>query len=160
MGGLVGCWSAGGAPHGPLGSPADLALERPADNSFCYVCHLNFKADTLAERHKVAGVGCMYCHGNSDDHSADEDGLTPPEVMFRPDKINPACMTCHNGHRRKYRSAPAVVLKSAPATPCTGCHGDHRLAVRTRRWDKTTGKLIYDDGVRMIDHVPNGDSCP
>ena len=32
---------------------------------------------------------------------------------------------------------------------CTDCHGSHRLEVRTRRWDKDTGKLIESDGVSM-----------
>ena len=34
---------------------------------------------------------------------------------------------------------------------CTDCHGQHRMKVRTRVWDKETGKLIKDDGVRMMD---------
>ncbi len=37
---------------------------------------------------------------------------------------------------------------------CTDCHGEHRLKVRTRRWDKETGKLVSDDGVRMMEENP------
>ena len=34
---------------------------------------------------------------------------------------------------------------------CSDCHGEeHRLKVRTRIWDKKTGKLLKDDGVRMM----------
>ena len=34
---------------------------------------------------------------------------------------------------------------------CTECHGEnHRMEVRTRKWDKKTRKLISDDGVRMM----------
>jgi hypothetical protein len=33
---------------------------------------------------------------------------------------------------------------------CTDCHGEHRLTIRTRQWDKNTGKLIEDDKVRMM----------
>ena len=33
---------------------------------------------------------------------------------------------------------------------CTDCHGDHRLKVRTVRWDKHTRKLIADTAkIRM-----------
>ena len=32
----------------------------------------------------------------------------------------------------------------------TQCHGKHQIKVRTRVWDKGTGKLISDDGVRMM----------
>jgi hypothetical protein len=27
---------------------------------------------------------------------------------------------------------------------CTDCHGSHKLKVRTRMWDKETGKLIME----------------
>jgi hypothetical protein len=31
------------------------------------------------------------------------------------------------------------------AKVCTGCHGKHRLAVRTRVWNKETGKLVKEN---------------
>ena len=44
----------------------------------------------------------------------------------------------------------SVMAETDPVKACcTGCHGEHRLSHRTRKWDKTTGELIKDDGVRM-----------
>ena len=50
----------------------------------------------------------------------------------------------------------AIMSVSEPAfgavmNSCTDCHGMHRMAHRTRRWDKITRKLIKDDGVRMME---------
>lgn len=135
--------------HPPMWVPP--AKEQPADNSFCYVCHLNFKNEELAQRHKQAGVGCMDCHGYSDDHSSDEDNVTPPEIMFPEEKIDSSCLKCHDPDRA---GSPAGQDQAAMGTVnsqrhCTLCHGEHRMAIRTRLWDKATGKLIFDDGVRM-----------
>jgi hypothetical protein len=47
-----------------------------------------------------------------------------------------------------------VAATLRPAIACTECHGEHSLKVRTRQWDKLTGKLIADDGVRMVDTRP------
>ena len=125
----------------------------PDDNFFCYVCHVNFKTERFVVHHAKAGVGCSKCHGFSDDHSSDEDGLTPPEKMFTKVRVNEHCLECH----REYKKTGVVCVYGTPgphqvveAKFCTDCHGDHRVTVRTRRWDKDTGKLIYDDGVRMI----------
>ena len=136
-------------PHEPLGSPIEIAAAGPADNSFCYVCHLNFKKETLAQSHRPSGLGCASCHGYSDKHSSDEDGVTPPEVMYAQGKVNPSCVKCHNGYGTFAAAAEQAMWKASAKQYCTDCHGEHRLAVRTRRWDKVTGKLVYDDGVRM-----------
>jgi hypothetical protein len=136
-------------PHGPLGSPIDMAADGPADNSFCYVCHVNFKNETMSKCHQKSAVGCMTCHGFSDNHSSDEDGLTPPQIMFPKQKVNASCIRCHNGYMTLDAPAQEALLKGSSQKYCTDCHGEHRQAVRTRRWDKATGKLIYDDGVRM-----------
>jgi len=143
-------------PHGTMASPDPN--DEPADNSFCYVCHVNFKKEPLAEQHRKAGVGCMDCHGFSDDHSADEDGVTPPNVMYPPDRINPSCMKCHQpGGSKAVRAGTIDPRRDAvPHGICTTCHGAHRLVVRTRRWDKVSGKLIHDDGVRMTHGADGG----
>ena len=144
----VACPDGGGMDPGG-GAHAGRAA---ADNSFCYVCHINYKEEKLARRHARAGVGCEKCHGRSDKHSSDEDGVTAPDVMFPREKINPFCMTCHPAGKLKRKIAHWSVLDGKAKegkNVCTDCHGKHRLKVRTRRWDKTTGKLIADDGVRM-----------
>ncbi|MFA6564632.1 MAG: cytochrome c3 family protein [Verrucomicrobiia bacterium] len=125
---------------------------KPADNSYCYVCHANFKTEELAKNHEKHGVGCEKCHGESDRHSADEDGLTPPEIMFTKEKILDGCAKCHG--LTKLRAVedhePVFAKDAAKRKVCTDCHGKHRMAVRTRHWDKTTGKLIKAEGVRMM----------
>ena len=124
----------------------------PADNYYCYVCHINFQGEELTETHRLAGVGCEDCHGRSAKHSSDEDGLTPPEIIYPKDKINSFCMSCHA--EKNIGDIPAHGPLFAEDGPdkkyCTYCHGKHLMKVRTRRWDKDTGELIWDDGVRMM----------
>jgi len=121
-----------------------------ADNSYCFVCHTNYKEESLASRHQKAGIGCMACHGDSFQHSADENGLTPPDFIYAPETIDPLCCNCH-----LLADHEPMLVGADAAASCTDCHGkEHRLKVRTRRWDKTTRKLISDDGVRMIETPP------
>ena len=116
-----------------------------ADNSYCYVCHTNYTAEPFACVHQRSGIGCMACHGSSDTHSADENNITPPDIMYAKARIDSFCDACHLG----YTHAQLQTVSTARET-CTDCHGkQHQLKVRTRRWDKVTGKLIADDGVRM-----------
>jgi len=124
----------------------------PADNAYCFVCHANYTDEPLARGHQAHGIGCERCHGPSDRHSADEDALTPPDVMFAKSAITPFCSTCHApDHLAKYpEHKPVLAPATASKLACTDCHGKHRLTVRTRRWDKHTRKLVADDGVRMM----------
>jgi len=126
--------------------------DKPANNSYCLVCHVNFQMEELAKIHQKNGVGCATCHGESDRHSADEDGLTPPEIMFAIGKIFDGCSKCHEPPKLRAvgEHAPAFAKDPAKFKTCTECHGKHRMAVRTRQWDKTTGKLIKAEGVRMM----------
>lgn len=156
-------------PRTPVRKPAPKAKAsakvEPADNSYCFACHVNFKREVLAETHRKAGVGCAKCHGESDKHSSDENNITPPDTMYAPERINAACSACHTpaklaaaGVKRPNPAHRALIVAAArgakaamrPSPTCTTCHGSHRLPVRTRRWDKTTRKLISDDGVRML----------
>ncbi len=126
---------------------------QPADNSYCYVCHANYKDEDLTKVHLPVGVGCELCHGMSDEHSADEDGLTPPEIMWPKEWINVTCMECHPREALARQDGHHEFLNEPfPDEVCTDCHGEkHRLNVRTRVWDKKTGKLLECDGVRMMD---------
>jgi hypothetical protein len=125
----------------------------PADNSYCYVCHANYKEEELTISHQVVGVGCELCHGMSDEHSADEDGLTPPEILWPKAWINVTCMECHpHDELAREVSHEEFLARTLPEQVCTDCHGEgHRMSVRTRVWDRMTGKLIACDGVRMMD---------
>lgn len=129
--------------------------KKAADNSYCLVCHANYEEEKLTRTHAKAGVGCEKCHGKSSKHSSDEDSLIPPEVLFPREKIKPFCLTCHDPKemlKEAEEDHKEILSANPPATAktCTQCHGKHQLKVRTRVWDKTTGKLIRDDGVRMM----------
>jgi hypothetical protein len=148
----------GGPPPLRVDRSAPLRLDEPgeakappagpvADNLACYCCHANYKEEPLAQEHAKANIGCVKCHGESFAHRNDEDNITPPDVMFPPQRIAANCGPCHKGH-----DVPAVAVvarwqEQCPKTDperivCTDCHGRHRLASRQVRWDKTTGKLL------------------
>ncbi len=151
--GGYGCVICHDALHGPK-SPAPEPREyEEAENNFCYVCHINFDGEEFATVHKNANVGCMDCHGDSDDHSADEDNVVPPDIMYKKADINNSCMKdgCHLraqleneiGHR------PFLAGTDTERKYCTDCHGNHKIPERQRKWDKETGKLIWRDGYHV-----------
>lgn len=120
----------------------------PADNSACYVCHVNLREDSLTQDHAHANVGCANCHGESSAHVADEANLTPPDIMFSADQIASACGKCHRTHDAP---AAAVVARwreccadraDTQALLCTDCHGSHRSPSRSIVWNKKTRQLI------------------
>jgi hypothetical protein len=144
--------SGGEAKKAGPASPPPAARPDPADNSYCYVCHANYEGEKLVKAHQSAGVGCESCHGASVKHSGDEDGLTPPEKMFAKAEVNAYCRTCHEKSKLLKREEHRDSFKDAdPNETCDDCHAEkHRLKVRTRIWDKKSGKLLKDDGVRMM----------
>ena len=92
-------------------------------------------------------------------------------MIYAHQDVNKFCMTCHPretiaknpNHEDVFPAKLAgpngggkPVSKAGPSKAeerlvCTECHGEnHRMEVRTRKWDKTTRKLISDDGVRMM----------
>lgn len=124
-------------------------------NEFCNACHYGFAEESLARTHELAGIGCERCHGESERHRSDEDNVTPPEIMYPKDKINPTCMMCHPRHEIQHVAHHHKLLAGAKTaldspekaeghgTYCTDCHGkDHRINVRTIRWNKATGELL------------------
>ena len=126
-----------------------------ADNSRCYVCHLNFAREEVALTHARAGIGCAACHGDCDAHIADESWAsggpgTPPGIMYPREKIDAACGKCHPSHKAPAKAVVKRWKERVPAgTPvedivCTDCHGHHRLKSELRKawWDKRTGKPI------------------
>ena len=145
-----------GAPlllEGPAGKEsAKESEDEPAgpvaDNSACHVCHANFQEESMAVLHAKADVGCVKCHGASVAHRNDEANVTPPDIMYSAAKIDAACRKCHDTHDA---AAAKVIARWQERCPgkrdpkqvrCTDCHGEHRLKVRTVRWDKDTGKLL------------------
>jgi hypothetical protein len=123
-------------PNGPV-----------ADNSRCFVCHINYMQEDVAVIHARQNMGCAHCHGESDEHIADESWAsggngTAPDKMYTRQMINPFCLTCHP--KDKPASAWAGKLPQEPHKAlfadsgdkkfCTDCHGDHRLKDRKCKW--------------------------
>jgi hypothetical protein len=146
--------------HGPRTAAPPKKTYQHGDNSFCLVCHVNFEKEPFAVAHVKAGVSCFNCHGDSEKHAGDEEHFAPADILFPKDRVNASCTTaeCHPraameaeiGHRPFFAGADA-------AHPyCTDCHGQHRLAQRKRRWDKTTRELIEVDGRAVPPSKPGG----
>ncbi len=141
------------AVQGPDRKPGDSFVANP----FCLVCHLDFDEEELALKHEIWGIGCERCHGESFRHRSDEANITPPEIMYPKERINPSCMSCHPRQAIQDTKDHDPILEAGlssfeEATPvgkdakkyCTDCHGSkHRvLRVRATHWDKATGALL------------------
>ena len=132
--------------EGPHESPA---LEKL--NGGCYVCHGNYRTESLVLTHAKEDVGCIQCHGKSVAHQIDEFHRTPPEKMFGPHNVDNMCGECHEEHDAPGRKVIERWQQRCPAKTnpkeinCTDCHFKHRLPSRTVVWDKKTGKLIIHE---------------
>jgi hypothetical protein len=109
-----------------------------ADNSRCFVCHINYMQEDIAVTHSRANIGCASCHGESDEHIADESWAsggngTAPNIMYPPAKINPFCMGCHTKDKID-TDQHKPLFANFEKTVCTDCHGSHRLEVRKCKW--------------------------
>ena len=127
-------------------SPA--SSKKSADNSSCLVCHANFRKEGLAATHASNAVGCTSCHGPSIAHRNDEANIIPPDFMFPTESIDVSCARCHESHDVEPAAVVKRFLEKCPkptdlkSLVCTSCHGEHRMAVRTVRWDRKTRKLV------------------
>jgi len=148
--------------HIEEGSGGRQVTEEPSEkkgfvaNIFCSACHYGFGDEKLARTHELAGIGCERCHGESERHRSDEDNITPPEIMYPKAKINPTCMMCHPRHEIRHVADHKALLAGAKTVfdsadeggnqiYCTDCHAiDHRINVRTIRWNKETGELLKE----------------
>jgi hypothetical protein len=141
------------AVQAPNQKPAESFVANP----FCKVCHLDFDEEELALKHEIWGIGCERCHGESFRHRSDEANITPPEIMYPKERVNPSCMSCHPRQDIQDTKDHDPILEAGlssfeEATPsgkdakkyCTDCHGSkHRvIRVRTTHWDKATGALL------------------
>jgi hypothetical protein len=119
--------------------PQTAQMDLPqADNSRCFVCHINYMQEDIAVVHAKANIGCANCHGQSDKHIADESWAsggngTPPDIMYLPAKINPFCMGCHTKDRIETDQHKPLFANFGKMV-CTDCHGSHRLQVRKCKW--------------------------
>ena len=134
-------------PSEKSGASSPPATKAAVENAACFVCHANYSEDELAADHAAADVGCTKCHGESHPHRNDENHTTPPDHMYALEAVVPLCQQCHQSAKIDPQKIETV-RREQPDKPasepvvCTDCHGKHRLASRTVRWDKTTGKLI------------------
>jgi hypothetical protein len=117
---------------------ADQSDGPEADNSRCFVCHINYMQEDIAVIHARADIGCAGCHGESDEHIADESWAsggngTAPYIMYPQPKINPFCMGCHTKDKID-TDQHKPLFANFEKTVCTDCHGNHRLAVRKCKW--------------------------
>jgi len=127
--------------HAEAPEGSSVSLTASADNSRCYVCHINYDGEELVADHAIANIGCEKCHGFSYAHCNDEANVTPPDTMYAREKVNPSCLSCHPAEKLTDVHKP-VLTGTAEEKYCTDCHGQHRLPRRSHRWDKTTGKLL------------------
>ena len=117
-------------------------------NGGCYVCHGNYRTESLVVSHAKEKVGCIECHGESLPHQVDEFHRTPPEKMYGPHNVDKMCGKCHEEHDAPASKVIARWRKRCPTKMnpreivCTDCHFKHRLPKRTVVWDKKTGKLV------------------
>jgi len=120
--------------------PVSEASSGPfADNSRCFVCHVNYMQEKMAVTHAKANVGCANCHGASDAHIADESWAsggtgTPPDRMYARDEINSSCVVCHSRDEIDKAQDHAVLADTDGKKVCTDCHGNHRLTARRCKW--------------------------
>ncbi len=115
-------------------------------NENCFVCHGNYRTESLVLSHAKQRVGCIRCHGESLPHQRDEDHRTPPDTMYGREGVDTMCRACHETH-----DVPAVKVlqrwrqrcpqKTDPETiVCSDCHYEHRLASRSVVWDRKSRK--------------------
>lgn len=117
----------------------DSSSESMADNSRCFVCHINYMQEDIAVTHARVGMGCANCHGESDEHIADESWAsggngTAPDIMYRRPQINPFCMGCHTKEKIDTEQHMPLFADNSDNKFCTDCHGDHRLTNRKCKW--------------------------
>jgi len=130
-------------PEGPHDSASLHGI-----NENCYVCHGNYRTESLVQSHAKETIGCVRCHGQSLPHQVDEFHRTPPDKMYGRQDVDKMCHKCHDVH-----DAPAVKVlqrwrqRCSPKTDpkeiaCTDCHYDHRLPSRNVVWDRQTRKVV------------------
>ena len=107
-----------------------------ADNSRCFVCHINYVDEKIAVVHARQDMGC---HGESDEHIADESWAsggngTAPDKIYTKDQVNPFCLDCHPGEQLPKKEHKILFANPSPKKYCTDCHGEHLLEERNTKW--------------------------
>jgi len=121
------------------GPDADSYTGSMSGNSRCFVCHINYMDEDIAVIHAQVNIGCANCHGDSDEHIADESWAsggngTAPDIMYPLSKINPFCMGCHPEDKIDTDLHELLFSGTIEKKYCTDCHGNHRLTNRKCKW--------------------------
>ena len=121
------------------GPDEDSSTGSMANNSRCFVCHINYMQEDIAVTHARVNIGCANCHGDSDEHIADEswasgENGTAPDIMYPRTKINPFCMGCHPKDKIDTEQHKPLIAGTINEMYCTDCHGEHRLTNRKCKW--------------------------
>lgn len=122
-----------------LDDPADHGDADMADNSRCFVCHVNYAQEEIAVVHARQDMACAHCHGESDEHIADESWAsggngTAPDKIYTKEQVNPFCMGCHPGSKLPEKTHGILFTNPPSDKHCTDCHGDHLLKERKTKW--------------------------
>lgn len=121
---------------------------RPADNSLCFVCHQGLSKELITTAHSTENILCVDCHGRSTLHMEDEMLMTQPDVLYGRNEVEDLCRRCHGPHKdpvkveqfreewygRDRANGRVVNMRSI----CTDCHGEHNLAGKVAKAEKTT----------------------
>lgn len=109
------------------------------DNSSCMVCHIDFEAEEISLIHLDAGLTCMACHGDSDDHRSDEFNVVRPDVIWGRTEQDAFCMQCHKQHKDPEKVEAFHQEWDArrrpngryvePESVCMDCHGNHAITL-------------------------------
>ncbi len=109
------------------------------DNSSCMVCHIDFETEPISAVHLKAGLTCMACHGDSDDHRSDEFNIIRPDVLWGRAEIKTFCRQCHKGHKHREKVKAFHQEWDArrrpngryvgPGSVCMDCHGNHAIVI-------------------------------
>ncbi len=107
------------------------------DNSSCMVCHIDFETEKISLVHLDAGLTCMACHGDSDDHRSDEFNIVRPDVIWGRAELDDFCKQCHKKHKHPEEVEAFHQEWDArrrpngryvePESVCMDCHGDHAI---------------------------------
>ncbi len=127
------------------GVTSPTATYLTADNSRCFVCHINYQEEKLAMSHATKNVGCELCHGSSDDHCNDENNVTAPDKFYRREDVNALCYACHAPQNMNQVIHKSIIAGTFERKYCTDCHGDHRLPRRSRTWNPQTREVILQE---------------
>jgi hypothetical protein len=113
-----------------------------ADNSRCFVCHINYQDEKMVVKHAAKNIGCELCHGTCDDHCNDENNITAPDKFYTREEGNKLCLACHDPKNMNQVIHKNILAGTFERKYCGDCHGDHRLPNRTRHWDPKTRQVI------------------